>query len=115
MELGHFQVLIGVVLTVVAVAVAILVDSLRRHNDRLRELALELKYRQEHEDLPVVPVAPVAAPVKPAPKPAQKKAEKKEHLLEARKEHPKSLITGHPIKEDKKEHLLEEKHTKVRR
>ena len=73
MELGHFQVLIGVVLTVVAVAVAILVDSLRRHNDRLRELALELKYRQEHEDLPVVPVAPVATPAKPAPKKAEKK------------------------------------------
>ena len=46
---------------------------------------------------------------------AQKKVEKKEHLLEEKREHPKNLITGHPIKEDKKEHLLEEKHTKVRK
>ena len=92
MELGHFQVLIGVVLTVVAVAVAILVDSLRRHNDRLRELALELKYRQEHEDLPVVPLAPLVTPAKPAPKKAEaKKAEKKKTApVETRNERTKN-------------------------
>lgn len=71
MELGphQMQIFVCLVLIVGAALVALMCDFLKRNNQQLRELTLELKVRREEEMRRVQIVAPQAAIEQPPPRP----------------------------------------------
>src|SRR4029077_18167934 len=62
MELGQhsLQLIMSVALILTAAAVAIICDLLKRNNEQLREMNIELKIRQEREQHTAQPVLRVA-------------------------------------------------------